>query len=110
MKKIFIFLIVVDFLLFSSFLLGLIVLLILAATSLHAIYGHRFDVNLEVVPTPDHETIVERTITATDSSVTTETVTTAIINTTISEDDESTPLIIRPKPAIDSGRTLILFE
>jgi len=95
------------FLLFSSVLLGFIAFLIVAATSLHVIYGRRFDANLQIVPSPDQETI-----TATDSSITTETVTTATINTTTSgdddDDDESTPLVVKAKPAVDTvAQTLV---
>jgi hypothetical protein len=76
----------------------------LVATGMHITYGHKMDATS---PTA-YEPILSRSMTATETSITTDTITTTTINTLLqAEEDESTPLMVRSEPAVDSGKNLI---
>ncbi|CAF3708092.1 unnamed protein product [Rotaria sordida] len=86
-------------------LLTLIVFLILVATGLHIAYGHKHDLTMDDTPTATYEPILSRTTTTeTAPLITTDTTTAATINTSQIESsvDEETPLVSRPRSAVDS--------
>lgn len=87
-----------------SVILVIIAVLILLATGLHIAYGHRHGLKLEESHSDGDEQIDSQTITAIDTSITTNTVTTTTVNTSLPAEDETAPLIYRTEPAVDSGK------
>lgn len=81
-------------------LLSIIIFLILLATGLHMLYGHKHDLKMDdTVPAPTSEPILSRTTVNTIS----------IINPTDEHDqstssDEITPLITRTEGEVDSSK------
>ncbi|CAF4639650.1 unnamed protein product, partial [Rotaria sp. Silwood2] len=90
-----------------SVLLTLIAFLILAATGMHIAYGHKSDLKIDDTLTTTYEPILGQTTAATEPLITTNLVTTTTITTSqteypVNEHDEATPLISRPRQAVDS--------
>jgi hypothetical protein len=72
----------------------------LLATGMHVSYGHKHDLTMDETTPTAYEPILSRT--------TTTTTTTTTINTSLSAEDESTPLIVRSEQPVDSGKILFL--
>ncbi|CAF2747121.1 unnamed protein product [Rotaria sp. Silwood2] len=92
---------------FTIVLLTLIAFLILAATGMHIAYGHKSDLKIDDTLTTTYEPILGQTTAATEPLITTNLVTTTTITTSqteypVNEHDEATPLISRPRQAVDS--------
>ncbi len=74
----------------------------LLATGMHVSYGHKLDLTMDETTPTAYEPILSRTTTTTDI------ITTTTINTSLSPEDESTPLIVRSERPVDSGKILFL--
>ncbi|CAF1474248.1 unnamed protein product [Rotaria sp. Silwood1] len=85
---------------FTIVLLTLMAFLIFVATGMHIAYGHEHDLKIDHTTTTAYEPIDSQTITTTEALITT--VTTSQSENPIDEHDEVTPLISRPRKAVDS--------
>jgi hypothetical protein len=76
---------------------------------MHIAYGHKYDLKTDDTPPAEYEPILGRT-TATEAPITTDTETATPINTSLPEQDETTPLIQPRRQAIDSGKIFVFLR